>query len=162
MKDNYVSENIDDTSSQEEAPDIKGFDRFNVLYIKGLQAHFKRDNQEIVNDIQSLQQMEQQLFNSLETNTNLSTSEQQKVVEKMNQWFDEGHHIVLTTARPENLREITIEEMNILGIPFHQLVMGIGRAERILINNKSNTRPTEVRAVGIQVGKNEGFENIEI
>jgi Trk K+ transport system NAD-binding subunit len=84
------------------------------------------------------------------------------VVEKMNQWFDEGHHIVLTTARPENLREITIEEMNILGIPFHQLVMGIGRAERILINNKSNTRPTEVRAVGIQVGKNEGFENIEI
>ena len=98
-------------------------------------------------------------FESINPQTSIALP---SVVEKMNQWFDEGHHIVLTTARPENLREITIEEMNILGIPFHQLVMGIGRAERILINNKSNTRPTEVRAVGIQVGKNEGFENIEI
>ena len=32
----------------------------------------------------------------------------------------------------------TIQEMDILGIPFHQLVMGIGRAERILINNNSD------------------------
>lgn len=84
------------------------------------------------------------------------------VVEKMTQWFKEGHHIVLTTARPEHLRDITIQEMDLLGIPFHQLVMGIGRAERILINNKSNKNPNEVRASGIQVGKNEGFQNVEI
>jgi len=84
------------------------------------------------------------------------------VVEKMTQWFKEGHHIVLTTARPEELRDLTIQEMDLLGIPFHQLVMGIGRAERILINNKSDNRPEEVRASGIQVQKNEGFENIVI
>jgi hypothetical protein len=45
----------------------------------------QQNNEQILNDIQSLQQMEQQLFNSLETNTNLSTDEQQKIVEKMNQ-----------------------------------------------------------------------------
>jgi hypothetical protein len=45
----------------------------------------QQNNEQILNDIQSLQQMEQQLFNSLETNTNLSTEEQKKIVEKMNQ-----------------------------------------------------------------------------
>jgi len=84
------------------------------------------------------------------------------VVEKMTQWFKEGHHIVLTTARPEELRDLTIQEMDLLGIPFHQLVMGIGRAERILINNASEERPQEVRADAIQVQKNGGFENINI
>ena len=45
----------------------------------------QQNNEQILNDIQSLQQMEQQLFNSLETNTTLTTEQQQKIVEKMNQ-----------------------------------------------------------------------------
>ena len=84
------------------------------------------------------------------------------VVDKMVGWFNEGHHIVLTTARPESLRDITIQEIDILGIPFHQLVMGIGRAERILINNKSDKNPNEKRAVGISVEKNSGFSDLKI
>ncbi len=83
-------------------------------------------------------------------------------VEKMNKWYNEGHHIVLTTARPEYLRNTTEIEMKNLGIPFHQLVMGIGRAERILINNSSEERPEEQRAIAIQVEKNGGLENINI
>lgn len=43
------------------------------------------NNEDILNNIQSLQQMEQQLFSSLETNPNLSADEQQKIVDKMNQ-----------------------------------------------------------------------------
>lgn len=43
------------------------------------------NNEQILNDIQSLQQMEQQLFNSLESNPNLSTDEQKKIIDKMNQ-----------------------------------------------------------------------------
>jgi hypothetical protein len=42
-------------------------------------------NEQILNDIQSLQQMEQQLFNNLETNTNLTQQQQEQIVEKMNQ-----------------------------------------------------------------------------
>ena len=77
-------------------------------------------------------------------------------------WFKSGHHIVLTTARPESLRHETIQEMDILGIPFHQLVMGIGRAERILINNNSDKHPNQVRAKGVIVDKNGGFESVTI
>ena len=43
-------------------------------------------------------------------------------VEKMNKWYNEGHHIVLTTARPEYLRNTTEIEMKNLGIPFHQFL----------------------------------------
>jgi len=49
------------------------------------QSNVAQNNEQILNDIQSLQQMEQQLFNSLETNTNLSSQQQQQIVEKMNQ-----------------------------------------------------------------------------
>ena len=84
------------------------------------------------------------------------------VVDKMVSWFKSGHHIVLTTARPESLRHDTIQEMDILGIPFHQLVMGIGRAERILINNNSDKKPNEVRAEGIIVQKNGGFNDVNL
>jgi len=45
----------------------------------------------------------------------------------------------------------------LLGIPFHQLVMGIGRAERILINNKSIKNPNEKRATAVEVEKNGGL-----
>ena len=49
------------------------------------QPNIAQNNEQILNDIQSLQQMEQQLFNSLETNTNLTPQQQQQIVEKMNQ-----------------------------------------------------------------------------
>ena len=39
---------------------------------------------QLLNDIQSLQTIEQQLFNSLEENTGLTTDQQKKVVEKIN------------------------------------------------------------------------------
>lgn len=45
----------------------------------------QENNEQILNDIQSLQQMEQQLFSNLESNPNLSTSQQQQIIEKMNQ-----------------------------------------------------------------------------
>jgi len=98
-------------------------------------------------------------FNEINPNTSIALP---GVVEKMYNWYIEGYYIVLTTARPETLRQTTIDEMNILGIPFHQLVMGIGRAERILINNKSVKNPTEKRATAIEVEKNGGFVGIEI
>jgi hypothetical protein len=45
----------------------------------------QQNNEQILNDIQSLQQIEQQLFNSLETNPNMTTAQQKQIVEKMNQ-----------------------------------------------------------------------------
>jgi uncharacterized HAD superfamily protein len=81
------------------------------------------------------------------------------VKEKMLEWYDAGHYIVLTTARPEHLREITEIQMNIAGIRFDQLVMGIGREERILINNNSKGEPNAPRAMAVAVGRDAGFNN---
>ena len=81
------------------------------------------------------------------------------VLEKFNEWYEEGHYIVLTTARPENLREITKHQMEVAGIRYHQLVMGIGREERILINNNSKGEPTKARAMAVAVGRDAGFNN---
>ena len=47
--------------------------------------NIQENNEQILNDIQSLQQMEQQLFNSLESNPNLTIAQQQEIIKKMNQ-----------------------------------------------------------------------------
>uniref|UniRef100_A0A6C0EPK6 Uncharacterized protein n=1 Tax=viral metagenome TaxID=1070528 RepID=A0A6C0EPK6_9ZZZZ len=47
--------------------------------------NIEENNEQLLNDIQSLQSMEQELFNSLETNPNLTSQQQQKIVEKINQ-----------------------------------------------------------------------------
>ena len=39
--------------------------------------NIQENNEQILNDIQSLQQMEQQLFSSLESNPNLTIAQQQ-------------------------------------------------------------------------------------
>ena len=43
------------------------------------------NNEQILNDIQSLQQIEQQFFTSLETNPGMPTKDQQIIIEKINQ-----------------------------------------------------------------------------
>jgi hypothetical protein len=43
------------------------------------------NNQQILNDIQSLQTMEQQLVNSLESNPSLTSEQQQQIIDKINQ-----------------------------------------------------------------------------
>ena len=83
------------------------------------------------------------------------------VAEKMNEWYEAGHHIVLTTARPWHLELITKQQMENAGIRYHQIVMGIGREERILINNNSKGEPDNHRAMAVPVARDGGFANLE-
>jgi len=83
------------------------------------------------------------------------------VLEKMNEWYEAGHHIVLTTARPWDLELITKQQMETAGIRYHQIVMGIGREERILINNNSKGEPDNHRAMAVSVLRDGGFTNLE-
>jgi hypothetical protein len=83
------------------------------------------------------------------------------VAEKFKEWKDEDHYIVLTTARPEEMREGTIKQMELAGIHFNQLVMGIGREERYLINNSEKLTPEVSRAIGISVKRDGGFTDID-
>jgi hypothetical protein len=50
-----------------------------------LQNNVNENNEQILNNIQTLQQMEQQLFNNLESNVNLTPDQQKKIIDKINQ-----------------------------------------------------------------------------
>ena len=82
------------------------------------------------------------------------------VKEAMLHWHNEGVYIVLTTARPEYLRSHTIKELKECEIPYHQLVMGIGRGTRYLINDKED--PMIDRSIAISIDRNMGFNKKDI
>ena len=49
--------------------------------------------------------------------------------------------IVLTTSRPERFRQLTIQELQIKGVPFDELVMGLPHCQRIIINDFARSNP---------------------
>ena len=70
--------------------------------------NFEENNEQILNDIQSLQQIEQKLFNSLEANPNLSTEEQTKIIEKMNQLSNMRINLYQTLSGVNNYFQSTL------------------------------------------------------
>jgi hypothetical protein len=59
--------------------------------------------------------------------------------------YDSGKvKIILTTSRPERLKELTISEMMKYNIPYDTLVMGLPHCKRVIINDfaKSNPYPS--------------------
>jgi len=96
-------------------------------------------------------------YRKFETYMNTKPEIITSTVNSINKAFNEGHHIVMTTARPEYLREHTIKELKEAHINYHKLVMEIGRGTRILINDKEN--PLVDRAYGINVVRNKGFDD---
>lgn len=69
---------------------------------------------------------------------------------------DEGHMIILTTARPTYMRLHTEYELQVNGIPYDQLVMGIERGPRYLINDLSPEEPGD-RAIAINLQRDKGI-----
>ena len=69
---------------------------------------------------------------------------------------DEGHMIILTTARPEDLRKHTLHELHLNNIPFDRLIMGIERGPRYLINDMDPNKPGK-RAIGINLIRDKGI-----
>lgn len=82
-------------------------------------------------------------------------------LEKLREIRDAGHTIILTTARPEELRDFTVVELGISGVPYDQLVMGLARGRRHLVNDMSPSEPGE-RATGWNLVRDEGLEKIEV
>lgn len=83
------------------------------------------------------------------------------VLEKLNEWDREGYKIILTTGRKESMRKITEEQLSSLGVFYEQLVMGIHRGERVIINDfkEGSDVPT---ASAICIKRNAGLTNITI
>ena len=81
-------------------------------------------------------------------------------IDRINSAYDNGHTIVLTTARPDYLRIHTMKELNYANVQYHQLVMGICRGARILIND--NERNNIDRTFAINIARNKGFNEKQL
>jgi uncharacterized HAD superfamily protein len=82
-----------------------------------------------------------------------------KVKEQITKWRKDGHMVILTTARPEDLYVHTLKELSNNGIEFDKLIMGIERGPRYVINDMDPAKPGE-RAIGINLNRDKGFEEI--
>ena len=69
---------------------------------------------------------------------------------------DEGHMIILTTARPEEMRDHTVHELYFNNVPYDRLIMGIERGPRYLINDLSPKEPGD-RAIAINLERDKGI-----
>jgi len=95
-------------------------------------------------------------YRKFETYTTTEVEPIKATVDQLNEWYDEGHMVVLTTARPEELREHTIEELELSNVPYDKLIMGIERGPRYIINDMDPNKPGE-RAIAINLKRDEGI-----
>lgn len=84
-----------------------------------------------------------------------------KAAEKTNKWYKNGDIIILTTARPERMRNITIEQLDNAGIKYHKLLMDLGGGIRYLINDVPKKYSRD-KAISFNVLRNiEGLQNVD-
>ena len=82
-------------------------------------------------------------------------------LEKLQEIRAEGHMIVLTTARPESLRNHTEKELWNAGVPYDRLIMEIGRGPRHLINDMDPNNPGQ-RATGWNLVRDTGMSGVTV
>lgn len=75
----------------------------------------------------------------------------------LNRERKKGSMIILTTARPQELYNHTIKELQECSVPFDRLVMGIERGTRVLINDMEQNS-NEPRAIAINLIRNKGIQ----
>jgi hydroxymethylpyrimidine pyrophosphatase-like HAD family hydrolase len=82
--------------------------------------------------------------------------------EKLAQWKNEGHRIILTTGR-ESPRKARLERMlQALKIPYDDILTGCNSGTRVLINDKKPYCPIHKMAMAFQLKRNLGIADIQI
>ena len=85
----------------------------------------------------------------------------QSTIEYLQKQTEDGHMIILTTARPESMFEHTCKELSENKVPYNRLILGIERGPRFLINDTDPDNPGE-RAIGINLKRDEGISSVDI
>ncbi len=86
----------------------------------------------------------------------------QEVIDVVNKYYNEGAVIVITTARPNSYELFTKQELEKIGVKYHQLVMDLGRGTRVILNDKDPENEQIPRALGINLNRNQGWEGLDI
>ena len=84
-----------------------------------------------------------------------------EVVDYINEQYNSGAVIIITTARPSTYELMTKQELETIGVKYHQLVMDCGRGTRVILNDKDPEQPDIERAVGINLQRNMGFQTFD-
>ena len=82
--------------------------------------------------------------------------------QKIEQYRNQGHHIILTTARSEKYRKDVEPYLKELGIPYDQLVMGLPAGPRVLINDRKPAKPFTKQAVSFEIPRNKGISRASL
>ena len=86
----------------------------------------------------------------------------QDVIDYVNNHYDAGAVVVITTARPEAYRLFTKQELEKIGVKYSQLIMEMGRGTRVILNDLDPENPELPRAIGINLQRDGGLEDITI
>ena len=116
------------------------------------QTDISQNNEQILNDIQTLQQMEQQLFNNLETNTTLTPQQQQQIVEKMNQLSNMRINLYQTLSGVNNFFQNALsssvgtlqEQTSAIGIVENELNQAKQHLEALQAEKNNKIRLVEI------------------
>jgi len=82
-------------------------------------------------------------------------------IDKLLEWDKKGYNIILISGRRECSRDVTISQLNNLGIIFDQLILGIGGGQRVLINDKKPYDASDY-AIAINIERDIGISEIKI
>lgn len=80
------------------------------------------------------------------------------VVEKFEQWKYNECRIILTTARPSSMKQITEEQLLYHNLFWDDMIMGLPRGERLVINDTKDDGT--ITAIGVPVARNAGLGDI--
>jgi hypothetical protein len=111
-----------------------------------------QNNEQILNDIQSLQKMEQELFNTLEVDTNLTSQQKKKVIEKMNQLANMRINLYQTLSGENNFYDTALkvssgtlkEQASAIGIVESELNRSKKRLEILEAEKNNKIRLVEI------------------
>jgi hypothetical protein len=86
----------------------------------------------------------------------------QDVIDYVNDHYNSGSVIIITTARPSSYELMTKQELDTIGVRYSQLIMEMGRGTRVILNDVDPENPELPRAIGINLERDGGLKDIEI
>lgn len=86
----------------------------------------------------------------------------QDVIDFVNDHFNSGAVVIITTARPESYRLFTKQELEKIGVKYSQIIMDMGRGTRVILNDLDPDKPELPRAIGINLERDGGLKDITI
>jgi len=80
--------------------------------------------------------------------------------EALNKWYHKGCNIILTTGRPESMRELTDKQLAYFNLFYDKLIMGLNNHPRVLIND--DREGMTITAHCRTLSRNEGFSSPDL